>query len=962
MKKKKHKFINGTKGFISLLVLVTLLPFYSLAALLEESGRYQASTKSMDEAVSGAAVSTLGDYDKFLLKRFGLTSISQENSTEDSDDRDFMEDTFKKYLLAQQLQGTKSFDVGTDDISVEGVYPLGDVNALEEEVVQYSAIRIPVEAGEDLLDLDELIKKLESDSGICKVLGLVNSGVDLVDKYTGVYTTMTDLGNKIDSFKDPTDQDYRNAFQAWKDAVTDYTSYKEQCESDDDETDSAPSEDETEEEKQAREAAEEERKKKEEEEARILQEKKNTVETKKEEFKSATTDEYNKLTEINKAMQDAATSLNNAMDETVSFTHDAANFSIEKQADEATGKDNKKTDSDEEEKKTQQQKDYEDAIQVVKDNGKTVEDTIYNGYDKTVEDANQVLETYNNANLAQCLQDLNTNSQKISTFQAEDMPGDDMLVDCSEFTDSGKIFEFVDEAENSTDLDDVITYLVDLCKAVASIFELNYSYDPELNTTIEANYFSNLPSKRQDGRYALKNPYGSDDEQMAMRYIEAYAPEIIDQNVRVKDMSGLQKAITALVNQVPIFVGCGLRLKTNLNILQLLPLLREFFKSGKTLVEDILQVQKCMDEVDASSTEIMSMLRSRIGRRALVMGYLTYTLSNRTTYKSFTSQGGLSDETDESLAESLLRINYPIATDIFEAMFNNPTSGRSFAGCELEYICAGNASERQNQIETTNMIYGVRMIMDLISIFTNEEFLTVLDSVSAIVPLGTLLGVLYALVVAVGEPALDTLFLANGTEEPLYKKTIYLTPTGLISLADDLMNVTIFGDNKLKDKKKELKEEVESLKNEKTPGNSSGKSGTQNTTDTSGKGNTSSGKGSKVTSKSKLKKIGSTALENINKISYTQHCLLMMVLAGDYYQYLKRLQDIIQMESWQYAHYAGSDAGDRVTGEYDNFDIDKAYTCLRIEVSGTFKPVLPVPKLTDQQLLLNYHRVMYRGY
>ena len=244
---------------------------------------------------------------------------------------------------------------------------------------------------------------------------------------------------------------------------------------------------------------------------------------------------------------------------------------------------------------------------------------------------------------------------------------------------------------------------MDLCKAVASIFELNYSYDPELNTTIEANYFSNLPSKRQDGRYALKNPYGSDDEQMAMRYIEAYAPEIIDQNVRVKDMSGLQKAITALVNQVPIFVGCGLRLKTNLNILQLLPLLREFFKSGKTLVEDILQVQKCMDEVDASSTEIMSMLRSRIGRRALVMGYLTYTLSNRTTYKSFTSQGGLSDETDESLAESLLRINYPIATDIFEAMFNNPTSGRSFAGCELEYICAGNASERQNQIETTNM-------------------------------------------------------------------------------------------------------------------------------------------------------------------------------------------------------------------------------------------------------------------
>ena len=48
MRQRKHKWINGTKGAISLLLAMLLLPFYSLAAVMVENMRYQSAVRTLD--------------------------------------------------------------------------------------------------------------------------------------------------------------------------------------------------------------------------------------------------------------------------------------------------------------------------------------------------------------------------------------------------------------------------------------------------------------------------------------------------------------------------------------------------------------------------------------------------------------------------------------------------------------------------------------------------------------------------------------------------------------------------------------------------------------------------------------------------------------------------------------------------------------------------------------------------
>ena len=105
MEKKKHRLINGSKGFVSLILVVTLLPFYALAATVTEVARYQASVKGVDQAIGSSAMSTLANYDSFLLDRFGLLAMSQDkNYTYKDSESSYINDTFGGYLILGILQ------------------------------------------------------------------------------------------------------------------------------------------------------------------------------------------------------------------------------------------------------------------------------------------------------------------------------------------------------------------------------------------------------------------------------------------------------------------------------------------------------------------------------------------------------------------------------------------------------------------------------------------------------------------------------------------------------------------------------------------------------------------------------------------------------------------------------------------------------------------------------------------
>ena len=124
IKLKKHtkeRLIKKTEGIISLLLVLLLVPFYSVAAILEEVGRYQSALRGFDSAISASETSVLAEYDQFLMDRFALLAIDQNKN---------IDQQFLSYLKKQDTQDTRSFSVNAAQTKASGVYPLADIEVL----------------------------------------------------------------------------------------------------------------------------------------------------------------------------------------------------------------------------------------------------------------------------------------------------------------------------------------------------------------------------------------------------------------------------------------------------------------------------------------------------------------------------------------------------------------------------------------------------------------------------------------------------------------------------------------------------------------------------------------------------------------------------------------------------------------------------------------------------------------
>lgn len=75
----KNRYINGSEGVISIMLVILILPFFSVAAILVEAERYQSAASLLDESMGSASSSVLADYDKYTYQRFGFMSVSPDN-------------------------------------------------------------------------------------------------------------------------------------------------------------------------------------------------------------------------------------------------------------------------------------------------------------------------------------------------------------------------------------------------------------------------------------------------------------------------------------------------------------------------------------------------------------------------------------------------------------------------------------------------------------------------------------------------------------------------------------------------------------------------------------------------------------------------------------------------------------------------------------------------------------------
>lgn len=202
-----RKYINGTKGAVSLLLALVMSPLLSISLILVESARYQNAVQLMEEITDSAAFSTLAEYDAFIDKRFGLLSVSQKTD---------ISNTFGNYLDENVSSIGKSVTI--DSHSAAGEFPLSDTDVLKQQVLEYSEISVAAEMMIEGLDIDKLLKELNS----ALKLDDIKKEIEAVNATMDVASELEKLIEAIVKIKDQYKDKYVTALSEYKSAYAEF--------------------------------------------------------------------------------------------------------------------------------------------------------------------------------------------------------------------------------------------------------------------------------------------------------------------------------------------------------------------------------------------------------------------------------------------------------------------------------------------------------------------------------------------------------------------------------------------------------------------------------------------------------------------------------------------------------------------------------------------------------------------
>lgn len=212
-KKFLNRYVNGTKGVISLFLVLIISPLLSVSLLLVESARYQSAVEMMDEVIDAAGFSSLADYDSYLDERFGLLALSQESDADS---------LFNDLLSANTASLGSSVTVNSS--TADGAYALSDTDVLKQQILEYSEIMVAVETVYEGLDLDDLIAKLEEllgvDDELKDFMSKMSDVADVSTTAAEVIDFMTDILGEYSDYKEALD-DYEEAFEEFEEKYDD---------------------------------------------------------------------------------------------------------------------------------------------------------------------------------------------------------------------------------------------------------------------------------------------------------------------------------------------------------------------------------------------------------------------------------------------------------------------------------------------------------------------------------------------------------------------------------------------------------------------------------------------------------------------------------------------------------------------------------------------------------------------
>lgn len=197
VRQEKHKFLNGTKGVISLLLCLVMCPFLTIALVLTESSRYQQAIETLNEVNNSAAMSTLGNTDEYLKDRFGLLATSQEGS---------VDATFQKYLQSNWGVLGAGATLNSGSVDFESSLSLLSQETLKQQIMDFAELTVASELVVDALDLSELMDAIKglgsidaimnSLNAITKTAEVASASADLVRNVNTLLTALADYTTK----------------------------------------------------------------------------------------------------------------------------------------------------------------------------------------------------------------------------------------------------------------------------------------------------------------------------------------------------------------------------------------------------------------------------------------------------------------------------------------------------------------------------------------------------------------------------------------------------------------------------------------------------------------------------------------------------------------------------------------------------------------------------------------------
>ena len=195
VRRRFHRYVNGTKGVISIFLALVMSPLLSISLLLVESARYQSAVQMMEEIMDCAGFSTLSEYDSYVDKRFGLMAVSQDLD---------IDSTFSKYLNenAASIGGS----VTVNSVSAHGVYALSDAEVFRQQVLEEGEFSVPSKILIDGINLkdkfDELMKGKGKTEEFANGLKAVKDGADATKYVTDAVKALQDSLDKYNEYKD----------------------------------------------------------------------------------------------------------------------------------------------------------------------------------------------------------------------------------------------------------------------------------------------------------------------------------------------------------------------------------------------------------------------------------------------------------------------------------------------------------------------------------------------------------------------------------------------------------------------------------------------------------------------------------------------------------------------------------------------------------------------------------------